>query len=154
MVVVYKNFIMYFETHSIKLSHTDAAGVIFYGRIYELAQEVVENYLNQIGFGVGSMLREKEYITPVVHSEADYFLPMRVGDDITIEIGIEKVGKSSFTTYYLFFNVQKNLLAKAKTVNVSINKKTGKTIPLPEDFKNVLIKGWEKSKITHPSIHE
>ena len=139
---------MYHETITIKLSHTDAAGVIFYGRIYELGQGVVENYLNKTGFAIGTMLKEREYIIPVVHSEADYLLPMQAGDEVNIEIGVEKVGNTSFTTYYLFFDPKKNLLARAKTVNVSINKKTGKKIPLPEDFKNMLIKELKNSKST------
>ena len=126
---------MYSETHTVKLNHTDAAGVIFYGRLFELGQEVVENYLNSIGFGIGEMLRSKDFITPVVHCDADYTLPMRVGDVIKINISMEKIGGSSFTTFYEFLNEEGHLCAKAHTTNVTIRKNTGKTIPIHPEMR-------------------
>lgn len=144
---------MYSETHFIKFSHTDAAGLIYFGKLYELGHEVLENYLNQTEYSVAKMLKEREYITPIAHSEADYLAPMRLGDKVTIEIGIEHIGTSSFTTYYLFFSAstsngetKKQLLAQAKTVNVCVSKKTGKKMELPYDFKQFLMNNKEKSK--------
>ena len=59
----------------VRLPHTDAAGVIFYPRIFEIEQELFERWLELGGFSIREMLNGRLAPTPIVHCEADYRLP-------------------------------------------------------------------------------
>jgi 4-hydroxybenzoyl-CoA thioesterase len=67
----------------IRLPHTDAAGVIFYPRIFEIEEELFERWLELGGFSVRAMIDGRLAPTPIVHCEADYRMPLRVGDRVT-----------------------------------------------------------------------
>ena len=126
---------MFKQKMTVKMHHTDAAGIIFYARIYEMAQDAIEEYLNAHGLGINLQLTKKNYITPIVHSEANYYKPMRVGDEISILISVEKCGKTSFTTNYDFLNKKEIMVAQVKTVNVCMRKLTGKKMNIPKPLR-------------------
>ena len=125
---------------TIKLFHTDAAGILFFGAIYTLAHETVEAWMEKSGIPIKDILYKRDYLIPVVHSESDLRHPLRVGDKICIRASIEHVGNSSFSTAYEFSNDAGELLAKVKIVNVSILKATGVKIPLPTELLEKLLK--------------
>ena len=64
----------------VRLPHTDAAGVIFYPKVFEIEQELFERWLELGGFSLRDMLSGRLAPTPIVHCEADYRLPVRAGD--------------------------------------------------------------------------
>ncbi|MBL8992234.1 MAG: acyl-CoA thioesterase [Spirochaetia bacterium] len=136
-------------THQIrvKLFHTDAAGILFYGRIYEFTQETAEAFLEHIGFPLRVMFNGgpdhgHPFLLPIVHSEADYIAPMTVGDEITVHLKILKIGQTSLTLGFELSNQNDAKVAVAKTIQVCIDKKTRQKIPLSplliEKSKNYL----------------
>ncbi len=123
----------------VKFHQTDAAGLIFFNNIFTIAHEAYEQMLISEGFGIGEILREKEYLLPLVHVEADYNLPLYPGDEITVQALVSRLGKTAYT---LSYRVLKNetIAASVKTVHVCIDKKSGKKMPLPTDFRSGLQK--------------
>ena len=124
----------------IKLHETDAAGLLFFSHQFKLVHDAYEALLETIGFGFAILLTKKKYFLPIVHAEADYKAPLFVGDRITIEIAIERIGETSFIFVYKLLNEQKHLVGTAKTVHVTVNKKTQKKISLPNDMRKALEK--------------
>ncbi len=131
----------------VKLFHTDAAGILFYGKIYEFTQETAEAFLEHIGFPLRAMFdgspdHGQPFLLPIVHSEADYLSPMTVGDQITVHLKILRIGETSLTLGFDLFNKDDKKVATAKTVQVCIDKKTRQKIPLSplliEKSKNYL----------------
>ena len=72
-------------------------------------------------------------------AESDYLAPLFVGDKITITITVGKIGKTSFSFNYVIRN-GKNTVGTAKTVHVTVDKKTKKKIPLPKEVRGSLEK--------------
>ena len=68
---------------TVRLGHTDAAGVMFFPAAFEMEQEFFERWLEAGGMSVRGMLEGALAPTPVVHCEADYRRPVRVGDRLT-----------------------------------------------------------------------
>ena len=131
----------------VRLHHVDAAGVIFYARLYELAQEAMERFFLWADLPLAQLF-ESPCLTPVVHSEADYFSPIRIGKRLDVEVSIERIGRSSFTIACRFFDEQKHLSACSRTVNVVIDKKTGNKRDIPEDWR------WRLEKFYQPPQKE
>ena len=70
-----------------------------------------------------------------MHAESDYKAPLFVGDIIEIEVTMGKVGTTSFTFKYNIYNAAKETIGTAKTVHVTMDKKTKTKIPLPPLLK-------------------
>ncbi len=135
---------MYKYQHKIKLHETDAAGLLFFSRQFEIVHDAYESLLEKVGFGFADLIRKKSYFLPIVHAEADYKLPLFVGDVITIEVVVSEVGHSSFAFSYKLINSKKQLIGTAKTIHVTIDKKKRRAIPLPADFKKKIINIYKK----------
>lgn len=121
----------------VRLYHTDAAGIIFYGRLFELVHEAWEAFCEASGVDIGRILDTREFLLPIVHVEADYFLPMRTGTPIRIDLIDARPGNSSVTFEYELRGLRDNaLLAKARVVQVAIDG-AGRKIPLPEAIRTI-----------------
>lgn len=119
----------------IKLHDTDAAGILFFSRQFEMMHDAYEALLEQIGFGFAELIQNKPYFLPIVHAEADYKLPLTVGDVIEIQVKMEAVGTTSFIFAYQITNAKKQLVGIGRTVHVTIDTKTRQKIPLPSDLR-------------------
>lgn len=123
----------------IHLQDTDATGMLYFAQQLRLALEVFEDFLHERGQPLHSLISEKEYLMPIVHAEADYFSPLLVGDALTIELTIEKLGTSSFTLGYRYVDDNEGKeKGKALIVHVTTSKKTWKSIPIPEELRECL----------------
>jgi len=126
---------MYTYQTKIKLHQTDAAGLLFFSHQFEIIHDAYEALLESIGFGFASLIREKDFFLPIVHAESDYKKPLFVGDLIEILISVEQVGKTSFTFAYKLQNTKQEIVGMARTIHVTMDKKTQKKIPLPRDMR-------------------
>jgi len=129
---------MYKYKTKIKLYHTDAANLIFYSNLFNLAYECLEEFLESSDFSVLKIINEGKVLMPVVHAEADYIKPMRLGDKIEIQLSLGFVGKSSYKLNYDFYNESKNKVAHVKTAHVLISASDYKPVKLPEEFLAIL----------------
>lgn len=123
---------------TIKLHETDAAGLLFFSQQFKLIHDAYEKLLDSRGIGFSVMLRKKSYFLPIVHAESDYKKPLFVGDHLTIQVIVSHIGETSFSFSYRLLKNSKILVGTAKTVHVTISKKTGKKIPLPKEMRKTL----------------
>jgi len=128
---------------TIKLHHTDAAGILFFSHQFSIIHEAYEVLFEQIGFSFARLIRESDFFLPIVHAESDYKAPLFVGDRIIVDVNIANIGNTSFTLEYKVTNSNKRIVGTAKTVHVSIDKQNGKKISLPEDLRNALTKSMK-----------
>jgi 1,4-dihydroxy-2-naphthoyl-CoA hydrolase len=129
---------MYIYKTKIRLFHTDAAGLIFYSNLFNIAYECYEEFLEKSGLSVKKVLDDGKLLIPVVHAEADYLKPLRLGDKIEITMTLNSSGKSSFTLDYVLFNECKEKVAKVKTIHVLVDAKSGKPVKIPENLFEIL----------------
>ncbi len=122
---------MYTYQTKIKLHETDAAGLLFFSNQFKMVHDAYESLLEKIGFGFADLIRNEDFFLPIVHAEADYKKPLFVGDLIEIQVVVDNVGETSFTFAYNLFNTQQEIVGTARTVHVTIDKKSHHKIPLP-----------------------
>jgi len=126
---------------TVKLYDTDAAGLLFYGNQFKITHDAYESFLQSIGCSLLWIINESSFFLPIVHAEADYHLPLAVGDRLTIELVVESISAHSFVIGYKLKDDNDAIVGTVKTVHVSLDKKTRKKIMLPEKLK----KGLENS---------
>ena len=122
-----------FETHTdVKLHDTDAAGLLFFSNYFSIAHTAYEAFMKSIGCGIDQIIKQSEYLLPIVHAEADYKKGLSLGDEIAVSLKAE-VSKTSFVVSFTFTDTEGNVAAELKTVHVSVDKDTRQKIPLPEE---------------------
>ena len=63
---------MIIHATQIRLHHTDALGVMFYGNLFPIIHESFETFIEAMGGNFEKFFSEGEFLSPVVHAEADY----------------------------------------------------------------------------------
>ncbi len=121
----------------IRLYHTDAAGIVFYGHALTLAQDCMEAFFER-HMPLASIIHSSDFSIPVVHARADYRRPMRLSDRITIEMVLGKLGTNSFELHYQLKNAANQVCADVITTHVSTNKNTSAACSIPESLHKVL----------------
>ncbi|MDZ7750767.1 MAG: thioesterase family protein [Gammaproteobacteria bacterium] len=114
----------------IQLHHTDAAGILFFGRLFMLAHDAYQAFMAAVGLDLRRILEEGEYLLPIVHAEADFKAPLRVGDTVDIRVTVERLGQGSFTLAYEFVGEAGVVVATARTVHAAMAP-GGSPMPLP-----------------------
>lgn len=108
----------------------DAAGVMFYGKVFELCHSAFESF-------IASQKKYKEYFSstefafPIIHTEASYFSPLIPGEEIEIEISLIEIKNSSFSLLYQIKKQSQKVAVEIKTVTVSVEKNKWQKISLP-----------------------
>jgi 1,4-dihydroxy-2-naphthoyl-CoA hydrolase len=122
----------------VTLSDTDAAGVVYFARFYDIAHRAMEEHFAKTNLSLGLMLREKDYITPVTSSSAEYKKPLRLSDRVRVSGNFAIESESTFATRIELFLPNDELSASVQFVHTCIDKKTWKRRALPEEMRECL----------------
>jgi 1,4-dihydroxy-2-naphthoyl-CoA hydrolase len=90
-----------YET-TIRFSQVDPAQVVYFARVYELAHEAFEEIMAAAGMPVGPLFEESEWGMPLVHTEADYRRPWRLGERVRIEGQVAEMTEKTVEFEYAF----------------------------------------------------
>lgn len=116
---------------------TDMAGILFFGNQFRFVHEAWEDWLEEKKLGLQQLFTKESFVFVIVHAEADYLASMAVGDPLEIEVSVDNLGKSSFTIQYLIYR-KKELVGRAKTVHVTLDRITRSKIPIPDKLRALL----------------
>lgn len=114
----------------------DPAGIIFYASIFKYVHAAYEDFMRSL-HTERNFFFDQEYVLPIFHAEADYVKPIRVGDELRIDVSVSALKNSSFEINYRFYK-NDEFTALAKTVHVCVFKESFKKIELPKDLYSKL----------------
>jgi YbgC/YbaW family acyl-CoA thioester hydrolase len=113
---------------------TDASGVIYFASVQEIALEAFEDFLHKNGYCLDSIL-QGDFLFPIVHTEADYLSPIKVGDELSVHMKISHIGNSSFVIKCDLFSLKADLtVATVSITHVTMCKESKVSIPIPEEL--------------------
>ena len=130
---------MTFEhTLRVRFHQSDPAGVLFYGRVFELVQATYEDLCRAAGIDIDALLQQHVYTTPVVHVEVDYRAPIVVGEEVVVRAVVERLGTASITIAYTLLGRTGDVRATVRVVHVYVDAKTWQATPIPDDLRGRL----------------
>jgi len=124
--------------HTVKFSEVDQAGVVFFSRYFEIAHSTLETFFHQLGWGFAKIFREGKDGFPLIHAEANYMAPARLGDTLDVALSISRISKSSFTVSYDVRSTDGKPVAKLSTNHVWVELKTFSKAPIPSELRTAL----------------
>ena len=103
-----------FETTlRVRFSDVDAAGVVYFSRIYEYCHAAFEDMLRAAQMPLEGLLHATGWGMPLVHSEADYHRPLRLGECLQVEVEVEKCTDRRVTFSFRIVDEQGQVRARA-----------------------------------------
>lgn len=129
---------MFTAQNRVRMHDIDMAGILYFPRQFRFAHDALEDFVESVGLTFDQVFRKEHFVFVIVHAEADYLAPLRVGDRIEVSLVIEAIGNTSFTVAYQIHKTDKTLVGTAQTVHVTLDAKTRKKIPIPPPFRKFL----------------
>lgn len=128
---------MFTYSIQVRLKDTDATGVLYFAEQFRMAMEAFEEFLKDRGFALSHLL-ESPYLMPVVHAAADFLAPVMVGDELRIALKIIKLGTSSVTLQYTFYDPLRKIdVGRVEIVHVVVDRETRSSTPIPEALRRI-----------------
>jgi 1,4-dihydroxy-2-naphthoyl-CoA hydrolase len=129
------------DRRAIRFQDIDAAGIIFYPRVLEMFHDAYAAFLAFAGCPLREVLRADTWIAPVRHAEADYFKPLRYGDEVTVEICRAYVAETETTLGYRVARVENaEVCVVGQVVHTFVDRQTFKRVAMPEPVKRALLR--------------
>lgn len=87
---------LYEQEHRIRFSECDPAGIVFYPQYFVMFNDLMEAWIDSmVPEGFHNMIASKRVGMPSVHIEAEFKSISRMGDDVVMSLGVERIGNSS-----------------------------------------------------------
>ncbi len=106
----------------VRFHQADPAGVLFFGRLFELISDAYEEFVEAAG----------GMTTPIVHLEADYRQAVRVGESVSVRLRLERLGHSSMTYGFEVMGPDGSLRASGRVVHTFVRLPDFAKIPMPD----------------------
>lgn len=117
---------------TVRFNEVDRAGIAFFGRVFEYCHACFEEMLMASGQPLLAIFDKGGYGLPLVHAEADYSRPMRLGDRLRISLRVARLGGRSITFAYEIRGAEADdLRANVRLIHacVSLDGFTGMSVP-------------------------
>lgn len=130
---------MYEYKRIVRMADSDISGWIYFANVQMIALEAFEDFLHKSGYCLDMIIREGDYLFPIVHTEADYLSAIRVGDELNVQMKVSHIGSSSFSFKYSIFSLRTDMaVATVGITHVFMDKETETSAPVPPEIISLL----------------
>ena len=119
---------------TVRFSQVDPAQVVYFARVYEMAHEAFEELMAASGLAIGPLFEQSDWGMPLVHSEARYRRPWRLGERIRIEGTVTKVSERSVEFEYNFLDSESQVRTTVCMRHAFVSLATFQPQSVPEPF--------------------
>ncbi len=119
----------------VRLPETDAFGIVFHGCFFTYFDVARMDYVRNLGM-MDFIRPISGFTAPIAHAGCDFKSPARFDDVLVVHARVSEIGRTSFTMEFRVMHKTANtLVATGKTVQVVVDEKLWKAIPVPEAFR-------------------
>ncbi|MCB0479338.1 MAG: acyl-CoA thioesterase [Crocinitomicaceae bacterium] len=122
----------------VRYGETDQMGYCYYGNYAQFFEIGRVEALRSLGMSYRKM-EEEGIMLPVLDYSVKYIKPALYDDLLTIRTTIPEIPKARIRFEYEIYNEKNELISKAETTLVFINKETMKPRSAPEEFVEKLV---------------
>ena len=124
---------------TVRFQHVDRAGIAFFGQVFEYCHAAYEEMLVAAGLSLREIFDQGGWGMPLVHAEADYSRPMRMGDRLAVALEVARIGRSSLTFEYTVRGAEgRELRATVRLVHAFIDLDGFRKLTVPPSLVEAL----------------
>jgi len=117
----------------VRFGDIDHAGIVYYPRFLHYFHVSLEEFFgSRVGVDYATVINEHRVGFPTVHLETDFHRPLRYGEQIEIEVGVVKLGRTSITwKYTVYVEGVSEPVIEGSNVTVCLDMETFKKREIP-----------------------
>ena len=129
-------------TRIVEFGDTDMAGIVHFANFFRYMEAAEHAFLRSLGLSVILEYEGVKYGLPRVSASCDYVRPARFGEELTIALTVEKLGRSSIA-YAFDFSRDDEAIARGRVTAVFCRFGEGgpKASDMPDAFRKKLASG-------------
>ena len=113
---------------------TDAQGLVYYANYFRFMERARTEWLRALGVEQDELMRERRRVFVVVDTQAEFLLPAKFNDELTVSAALIGRARASFELEQLIRRKNGDLLVRGRTRAAFLNADTLKPARLPPDF--------------------
>jgi 4-hydroxybenzoyl-CoA thioesterase len=127
----------YEHSLAVPFADVDMAKVLYFPRLFHYTHLAMEGFFeNAVGLPYPSLLADRKLGFPTVHTEADYFGPIRYGERLRIRFTVRRLGRSSADLRFRFRGGDETeTRAEARSTVVCVDMDRFASVPMPPDLR-------------------
>ncbi len=120
-----------------RFGDVDPAGILYYPRLYHYLHVAMEElFAAELGVGYAEFVKKRRRGFPTVSVETDFRRPLAHGDEIEVEVAVERVGRSSSTwRYRVFRRGEGEPAVESRHVTANMDLDIGKAEEIPAELR-------------------
>ncbi len=133
-------------SRQVEFSQVDSFGVVHNLQYFYFLEWARTDYLRAIGLKLNPMTFLQDYPIMTVHSEIDYFAPLKFNDLFVVLTRVEFIKNSSLGFKNLIINEKTEVIIRGSSILVNVNPKTLDSVRIPDDLRQ-LIRNYEGQNV-------
>lgn len=126
---------------TVRFKHCDPAGIAFYPRLLEFANDTVEAWFAELGVGFPVLIGERGIGVPTVALAARFLKPCRYGEVLEARLRPTGLGERSLGLRLVLAGPAGDSRAEFDITLVCVDRAAVTSRPWPEDLR-MAMKGW------------
>ena len=129
----------------VRLSETDAVGIVFFGSFATYFDVGRMDYLAHLGLQrFGGTVKDLIPGAVVAH-EAHFLSPARYNDSLIVHVRMSEIGQSSYTLQFLALNKRNRAHVAVGALSLVWLDNDFKPTPVPDEFRQIVsdFEGWK-----------
>ena len=122
----------------VRFGETDLQGVVYYGNYLLFAEVGRVAYLRDLGIGYERDLLANGVDFTIGEARVRYHAPLRFDDEYDVRVRVGEMRHSSWTFEYAIDRADGVHCADASTIQVMLDRKTGRPTRIPDALRQVL----------------
>ena len=124
----------------VRFGETDLQGVVYYANYLLFAEVGRIAYLRALGIDYRADLLAKGMDFTIGEASVRYQAPLRFDDEYDIRVRVGEIRNSSWTFEYAFDRADGQRCAIGSTVQVILDRATGKAARIPQHLRDTLVR--------------
>lgn len=124
----------------IRFSDCDPAGIVFYPQYFVMFNGLVEDWIGDgLGIGYAGLVIERRIGLPTVHLEAEFRAISRLGDEVTLQLGVQRLGQRSVILALACVGDRPDdLRMSVRQTLVTTSLDNHRSVPVPQDLREAI----------------
>lgn len=120
----------------VRFADIDWARVVYFARFFDFAHRTFEDFFNEHArLPYATVLAERKLGFPIVHSEAQFFSPLRLGDTARIVMEVTRLSRRSVSSRFTLYRGEtEERCAVIVLKQAAIDTTDFKGVDLPDDI--------------------
>ncbi|EGU56161.1 4-hydroxybenzoyl-COA thioesterase [Vibrio nigripulchritudo ATCC 27043] len=126
----------FIRPYKIRFSDCDPAGIVFYPEYFVMFNDLLEAWVDSIlEGGFAGYIGQAKLGMPIVHLEANFVSVSKMGDEVQLELRVQRLGTKSISLEYCCVGQHGDLRMRVNQTLVTTSLVTHQSIEIPHKLR-------------------